>query len=89
VARQIDNQTVAIVGVGGRDEIAAMKKFVERHDLDEVPNIADPEGDVWARFGVRGQPTWAFVDGQTGESRMVFGELGAEALKAELEKMAA
>lgn len=84
MARQIDSSTTAIVGVGGRDEKGAMKAFVDRHDLSHVRHIADPSGDVWSRFGVRGQPTWLFVDGETGRGELVFGALGAEQLTERL-----
>lgn len=88
MARQLDSNKTAIVGVGGRDQVGAMKAFVDRHDLGDVRHIADPSGDVWSRFGVRGQPTWLFVDGETGTSELVFGELGAEALSARLKALA-
>ncbi len=36
---------------------------------------ADVEGEVWRRFGVVGQPTWVFVDGETGASARHLGFL--------------
>lgn len=80
MARQLDRATAVIVGVAGRDDTSAMEAFVARHDLGHVRHIADPNGDVWSHFGVRGQPTWLFVDGETGVGELVFGALGADQL---------
>lgn len=47
---------------GSQDRMAA---FEERHGLT-FPSLYDPDGEVFARFGVPGQPAWVFVrpDGQ-------------------------
>lgn len=37
-----------------------MKAFVDRHDLS-FTNVDDRDGVVFERFGVPGQPAWAFV----------------------------
>lgn len=90
MARQLtDPAGPAVLGVGGRDRTSAMEDFVERHSLGSIEHLADPDGEIWARFGVRGQPTWIFVDGETGNGEIVFGALGAEGIRSELEKLAA
>ncbi|SDF82121.1 Thiol-disulfide isomerase or thioredoxin [Lentzea fradiae] len=52
---------VQFVGVAAQDELAAMKKFVSDHGMDAFPSLADLDGEVWRRFGVTAQPTFAFV----------------------------
>lgn len=71
-----DNQQV--VGVAGRDTIEEMASFVERHGLEDIVMIADPDGVVWERFGVFGQPAWGFVNGETGELSVRLGGLGRD-----------
>jgi hypothetical protein len=68
--------------VAGRDSLEAMASFVDRHDLGDMVNIADVSGDVWTRFGVFGQPTWGFVNGDTGDVTVAFGALGADGVAA-------
>jgi peroxiredoxin len=72
----------ALVGVASRDAVDEMQAFVDRHGLADVVNVADESGEVWDRFGVFGQPTWAFVDGATGEVTVRFGALGEEGILA-------
>lgn len=72
----------ALVGVASRDSLAQMVSFVDRHGLDGVVNIADDSGVVWERFGVFGQPTWAYVDGDSGRVSVQFGGLGQEGVLA-------
>ena len=58
-----------------------------RHDLGHVDHIADVDGSVWARNDVVGQPAWVFIDGETGETRTVFGGLGEDGLNAEIDAL--
>ncbi len=75
-----------MVGVASRDDLAAIEEFVDRHALDGVvETIADVDGVVWERFGVFGQPTWAYIEGDTGEVTVLFGALGAEGIQAAFE----
>lgn len=62
-----------------------MQDFVVRHDLQDVVNIADVDGTVWERFGVFGQPTWAFYDSETGAVTVRFGALGVDGVLAAFE----
>lgn len=71
-----DNQS--LIGVAGRDTVEQMAGFTERHGLQDMVTIADVSGEVWERFGVFGQPTWAFVDGETGQVEVAFGALGTQ-----------
>lgn len=66
-----------------------MRDFLDRHGLDGLfPHVADPEGELWDRFGVRGQPAWAFVD-DSGEAELVFGALSDDELRERLDGLAA
>lgn len=87
MARSLSD-SVEIIGVGGRDTTANMARFVERHDLHHVRQIADESGEVWARFGIVGQPAWVFIDGETGEQRRQIGALGAAGLQQGIEDLA-
>ena len=73
---------VTIVGISGRDAVAPMAEFVQRHDLDVIDHAADVEGVVWNINGVGGQPAWVFVDGDTGATTTQFGALGVQGLLA-------
>ncbi len=55
-----------------------MAGFVDRHGLQEMMTVADVSGEVWDRFGVVGQPSWAFIDGDTGAVSVRFGALGQQ-----------
>jgi hypothetical protein len=79
VARHVGDD-VTIVGVSGRDTVAAMAEFVQRHDLGHIDHAADVEGTVWDANGVGGQPAWVFVDGESGEVTTQFGGLGEQGL---------
>ena len=82
---QLLDEDQRIVGVAGRDSIEEMEAFVDRHGLSDVVTIADPDNVVWDRFGVFGQPTWVFVNGETGEATTRFGALGQQGVLAVFE----
>jgi hypothetical protein len=72
--------------VPSSDTLDAMRGFVDRHGLGDVPQAVDLERDVWAAFGVPAQPAWAFV-GPDGEVTRHLGPLAGEALDAALEQL--
>lgn len=74
--------------MASRDDVTAMEEFVARHDFDDVAHIADTEGQVWAQFGVVAQPAWVFVDGETGATERVLGELPVDDLRMRIEALA-
>ena len=47
--------------------------------------LSDPDDAVWRRFGVDGQPTWAYVEGDTGAVSLRFGALGLAGIQAVFE----
>jgi hypothetical protein len=87
LARQYEGK-VALVSMPGKAGLGEMRAFVERHGLGFLPNAADPEGELWAKLGVRGPPAWIFIDAG-GKTTMEFGDLGEEALKANLDRLLA
>ncbi len=56
-----------LVGVAALDDNAAMRVFVSATGLDEMDHIDDSSLEIWMRFGIKGQPSWALVndDGST------------------------
>lgn len=80
---------MALLSIAGRDDVAPMRDFLDRHDLaGAFPHVVDEDGELWARFGVAGQPTWVFVD-DSGESERTFGALSDDELRAELDDLEA
>ncbi len=59
-----------------------MAEFIDRHGLT-FPSVNDPAGDVFASFGVSGQPAWVFVD-DSGATTRVSGALSADQLSDEI-----
>jgi thiol-disulfide isomerase/thioredoxin len=53
---------ISVVGVAGLDEVAAMHRFVELTQVDNVTHLADDQGVVWRRFGVTAQSTYVLLD---------------------------
>jgi peroxiredoxin len=53
---------VNVVGVGGLDDEAAMRRFIARWKLDGVPHLSDEAGTVWKKFGVTSQSTFVLLD---------------------------
>lgn len=80
MARQYEGR-VQLIGVPGRDSVAAMRRFVDKYGLGFVPHAADPDATLWAKLGVRYQPTWIFVEGTTGEATLEFGDFEGNALR--------
>lgn len=86
MARQYAGR-VPVVGMAGRDSTGPMRAFVERHGLGDIPHAVDDDGSLWARFGIRAQPAWVFVD-RSGVVATVFGPLPLQDLRARLDAIA-
>jgi peroxiredoxin len=87
VARRYEGE-VAVVGIGSRDSMDRLQGFVDRHGLTGFPHAADESGDLRARLGVLGQPTWIFVAAD-GTTEKVFGPLGEDGLVERFEELTA
>lgn len=55
--------SVQFVGVAARDDVPAMRTFVDKYTLS-FPQLADTDAKVWGHFGVVRQPALAFIDAQ-------------------------
>lgn len=77
---QLLDEQQAIVGIASRDTVEEMQAFVDRHGLQGMVTIADPDGEVWERFEVFGQPSWGYVD-PAGEVSILFGALGLDGIQ--------
>lgn len=73
--------TVRIVGVAWAGNDASYQDFVNRHGLT-FPNVDDSAGEIYRRYGVAGQPAWAFI----GRNGSVDVQLGAY-FESDLEKI--
>ena len=62
--------------------------FVTEHGLEQVPQVADPDGEIWQSLGIAAQPAWAFVDGETGQVERVLGALTPSDLQARIDALA-
>ncbi|HET9442546.1 MAG TPA: hypothetical protein VFO65_04440 [Acidimicrobiales bacterium] len=86
MARQYEGR-VQVIGMPGRDSLDAMRGFVERHGLGSVPHAVDGDGKLWARLGVRYQPTWIFVNGADGEATIEFGDFDPDGLRSRFDAL--
>lgn len=53
---------VAFIGVPGLAATDDMIGFIERTGVESFPHIDDNGGEIWDRFGVTQQRTYAFVN---------------------------
>ena len=88
MARQYEGK-VQLIGLAGRDSVAAMRDFVQRHGLGLVPHVADADGKVWAELDVRYQPSWIFVNGSDGAVSSELGDLEVDELRSRLDALVA
>ncbi len=66
---------------------SSMQAFEDRHGLT-FPSLNDQTGELFARFGVPGQPAWVFV-APDGTATRSLGALSESSLEAELANLAA
>lgn len=53
------NAKVTFVGVAARSDLASMKDFVSKYNLN-FTNLNDADGSIWQRFNVPWQPAYVF-----------------------------
>jgi hypothetical protein len=58
-----------------------MTAFVEDTGTGGLTHLADVDGDVWSRFGILAQPSFAFVS-PDGGAEVFAGSLAADDLRA-------
>ena len=67
-----------MVGVAWAGETSTYQAFVDRYRIT-FPQGIDTQGELFAHFGVPGQPAWVFV-GRDGRARTHLGELEPDEL---------
>ena len=68
---------VAIVGIAGHDTDEAHRAFVAEHGLEDMLQLVDDDGSLWARYDVAYQPAWVLID-EDGQVERVAGGLYEE-----------
>lgn len=76
------------IGVAGRDELDAIRAFIDDLDVDGFPHVVDESGEIWVTYEVTTQPSFAFLnDDGTGE--VFVGAMGVEGLTEQVEELQA
>ncbi len=75
---------VTFVGLAAHDTDERIRAFVDEIGLHNMLTVVDDDNALWARFGIRVQPAWVFVDGD-GTIDIVVGALHGDALEQRLE----
>lgn len=65
---------------------AASRDFVDRHELT-FPNFYDPDAAVASAYGIRGVPTYVFLDKDGRVARTSAGARGVELIQAVLNEL--
>ena len=79
---------VTVLGVAGRDELSAMEAFVEDLGVGAFPHVANDDLDIWARYEVRSQPAFVFIDGD-GTFETVISAMGESSLSSMIDELLA
>jgi hypothetical protein len=77
---------VNVLGVAGRGDLSQMQQFVTDTGVGNVTHVVDEGGDIWAGFGVIGQPAFAFVN-DDGSVEVVLGRQGVSSLTEAAERL--
>jgi hypothetical protein len=72
--------------MSGRAEAGDIDAFIAEFGLDGFPHTIDESGDLWAGYGVVGQPAWVFIDAE-GSAEVVSGSLGEDAIVERIEAL--
>ena len=52
---------LVLIGVPGGDSQDSYRRFVAKHQLGDIPQMANEDGELWGQFGVSYQPRWVLV----------------------------
>lgn len=77
---------VTFIGVASLDEVPAMQAFVSETGTGVFQHLADPGGEIWARFGVTSQPAMAFISSD-GQVRVVPGAMAPQDVLARVAEL--
>lgn len=72
--------------MAGRADAVDIDAFIGEFGLDGFPHTIDESGDLWAGYGVIGQPAWVFVDAD-GSTEVISGSLGEAAIAERIEAL--
>jgi thiol-disulfide isomerase/thioredoxin len=81
IAEVAKTDGVRFVGVAAQDQVPAMQSFVDQYGLGFIPHLADTNAEIWQRFGVTYQPSYAFI-GSDGSVEVEKSQLEPEELTA-------
>lgn len=74
--------------MASRDDVDAIRGFVDKYEVEGFEHIIDEGGVVWEQYGVTSQPSFAFInDDGTVETRI--GAMGLEGLSEVAEMLTA
>ena len=79
---------IEIIGVAGRDELPAIQAFVSDLGVGNVTHAVDEELEIWGAYGVRSQPTFAFLN-DDGTFDVRGGSLGVGGLSERIDRLLA
>ncbi len=72
--------------MAGRDDVDAIRAFVDTYDVGGFEHIVDEGGVIWERYGVFSQPAFAFInDDATVETKV--GAMGVDGLTEVAERL--
>lgn len=72
--------------MASRDDVDAIRGFVDKYEVQGFEHIIDEGGVVWERYGVFSQPAFTFInDDGTVETRV--GAMGLEGLSEAAETL--
>lgn len=72
--------------MAGRADEGDIDAFIAEFGLEAFPHSIDETGDLWAGYGVAGQPAWVFI-GADGSTEVVSGALGEAAIAERLDAL--
>ena len=85
-ARQRYDGVVTFVGVAWAGSEESMNDFIARHGLT-FASVNDSRGEIFASYGVSGQPAWVFVSA-SGDATRRLGTLSEDQLAVAIDEIA-
>lgn len=85
---EIYGEQVNFVGIAGRDELAAIKEFIDTLNVSGFEHAVDEDGSLWANYEIVTQPSFAFIN-DDGQISTHVGALGTAGLSERLDALLA